>query len=107
MNFEGTTNATTITCNIINSSRSQEITAWSISNFRGLFNNFHVLRDDTAPEIFLFTSDPLISGAPSTAMYRNRLTILVWSNDLGQATIFCGSSTSPAQANYILRIYRE
>ena len=107
MNFEGTTNATSITCNIINSSRSQEITVWSISNFRGFSNILHVLQDDTAPEIFLFSSDPLISGAPSTAMYQNRLTILVWSNELDQTTIFCGSSTSPAQANYVLRIYRK
>lgn len=104
VDFEGTLNATTITCNIVNSSRNQDKTVWSISNFRGV-SSFRVLGDDTAPEIFLFSGDP-IPGAGPIQTYRNRLTVLVLSSDLDHVIISCGNNTLPVQVHFAFRIYR-
>ena len=105
MDFEGAINVTTITCDIVNRSRSQESTEWSISSFKGV-SGFHTLTDITASEIFLFSGDS-IPGAVPNLTYRNQLTILVFSNDLDRVVIFCGSNAFPAQAHFIFRIYRK
>ena len=102
--FEGTLNATTITCSIVNNSRNQDKTVWSISNFRGV-PSFCALGDDTAPEIFLFSGDP-IPGAGPIQTYRNRLTVLVLSSDLDHVIISCGNSTLLVQAHFTFMIYR-
>ena len=103
VDFEGTLKVTTITCNIVNNSRIQDRTVWSISNFRGV-SSFCVFGDDIAPEMFLFSGDP-IPGAPPTQTYQNRLTVLVLSPDLDHVMVACGNSTLPVQAYFVFRIY--
>ena len=93
VDFEGSINATTITCDDVTTTGNHINTQWSIANFRDL-SNFRTFSGITASEIFLFNSDP-IPGTVPNQMYRNRLTVLVLSNDLDQVTIFCGSSTFP------------
>ena len=105
VDFEGTLNVTTITCNIVNNSRNQERIVWSISNFRGV-SSFRVLGDNIAPEFFQFSGNP-IPGAPPTQTYRNRLTVLVLSSDLDHVMIACGNITLPVQAYFVFRIYRK
>ena len=105
VNFEGKLNAATITCDIVNRSRNQINTTWSISNFRGV-SSFRVFDDNIAPEIFLFGGDAIPGNVP-TLTYRNRLTILVFNSDLDRVKISCGSSTFPVQADFVFRIYRN
>ena len=104
-NFEGTLNATTITCDIVNRSRNQINTVWRISNFRGV-SSVRVLADNIAPEIFLFDGDAIPGNGP-TLTYRNRLTILDFSSDLDRVTVSCGNSAFPVQADFVFRIYRN
>ena len=102
--FEGTVNFTTITCSILNSQGTQLIsTQWFIANFRR--ENFDVIDDMLAPELFLFSGDPI--PAIPTLDYRNRLTILTLIPDLDRVTIFCGSGTNQRQGSIIIRIYRK
>ena len=105
VDFEGTLNVTTITCNIVNYSRIQDRTVWSISNFRGV-SSFRAFGNDISPEMFLFSGDP-IPGAPPTQTYQNRLTVLVLSSDLDHVKVACGNSTLPVQAYFVFRIYRK
>ena len=102
VDFEGALNSTNIACDIVNRSRHQINTEWSISNFKGV-SSFQMLSD---PEIFLFSGDPIPGNVP-TQTYQNRLTILILSNDLDRVTIFCGSSTFPTLAHFFFRIYRK
>ena len=104
INFEGTVNFTTITCNILNSQGTQIInTQWFIANFRG--EVYDVIDDMLAPELFLFSGDPV--PAIPTLDVRNRLTILTLSPDLDRVTIFCGSGTNQQQGSIFIRIYRK
>ena len=104
VDFEGSINATTITCDVVTTTGNHINTEWSIINFREL-SSFRTLSDITAPEIFLFSGDPIPGTVPNQT-YRNRLTVLVLSNDLDQVTIFCGSSTFPTLAQVSFRVYR-
>ena len=85
VDFEGSINVTTITCDVVSTTGNQINTEWSITNSREL-SNFRTLSDITAPEIFLFSGDPIPGTVPNQT-YRNRLTVLVLSNDLDQVTI--------------------
>ena len=101
-NFEGTENATTITCNVTNSKGNQISTQWALTNFRGSTGLQTV--NNAAPELFEITGDPI----PDTMFtFSNRLTILNLVRDLDRVTVFCGSGAMPQQANFLLRIYRE
>ena len=55
-NFEGTENATTITCNVTNSQGAQISTQWTLTNFRGSTGLQSV--NNAAPELFEITGDP-------------------------------------------------
>ena len=101
--FEGAMNFVTITCNIARSDGSQISTQWTIANFRGLSSQ--VINDNLAPELFLFSGDP-VPTLP-TLNFRNRLTLLILSTDLDRVTIFCGSGTLQEQANVTVRVYRK
>ena len=103
VDFEGAINTTTITCDIVNRTRDQINTKWSITNFRGV-SSFQTISSN--PEIFHFSGDP-IPGTVPTRTFRNRLNILNMSHDLDQVTLFCGSNTFPTQAHIFFRIYRK
>ena len=103
VDFEGANNITTITCDVVASTRNQINTEWSETNFIGV-SGFQTLSSN--PEIFYFSGDP-IPGTVPTQTFRNRLTILNMTNDLDRVTIFCGSNTIPAQAHFFFRIYRK
>ena len=100
--FEGAMNITTITCNISSSHGTQISTQWFIANFRG--ESFDVINDMLAPELFLFSGDPIPNVA--NEQFSNRLTVLTLNPDLDQVTIYCGSGTNQQQTNIIVRIYR-
>ena len=107
-NFEGTVNATTLTCNITNDQTgNQEITSWLIGNFRGVLEVRNILAD-LAPDLFLFSGDPV----PSNPNYHfiNQLTILRWTSELDEVMLYCGGAGAAAryrQANFTLRVYRK
>ena len=101
--FEGAKNTTIITCDIVNITRNQINTEWSVTNFRGV-SSFQTLSSN--PEIFHFSGDP-IPGTMPTQTFRNRLTILNMTNDLDRVTLSCGSNTFPTQAHFLFRIYRK
>ena len=103
VDFEGAINTTIITCHIINRTRDQINTEWSVTNFKGL-SSFQTLSSN--PEIFHFSGDP-IPGTMPTQTFRNRLTILNMSNDLDRVTLSCGSNIFPTQALFFFRIYRK
>ena len=56
MDFEGAKNATIISCEIVNTTRNQINTEWSVTNFRGV-SSFQILINN--PEIFHFSGDPI------------------------------------------------
>ena len=103
MDFEGAKNATIITCDIVNTTRNQINTEWSVIDFRGV-SSIQTLSNN--PQIFHFSGD-LIPGTVPTQTFQNRLTILNMTNDLDLVTIFCGSNTFPTQAHFLFRIYRK
>ena len=100
--FEGTLNATTITCNVTNSQGTQITTQWSLENFRGSAGLQTI--NNAAPELFEITGDP-IPGTMFT--FENRLTVSNLVRDLDNVTVFCGTGVTPQQANFVLRIYRK
>ena len=103
--FEGTVNVTTLICNITNPSiNNQDITVWSIGNFRGV-SEVRTLLLTTAPELFEFGGDP-IPATPSFN-FNNRLTILQLSSELDEAIVYCGIGGAGQQANFIFRVYRK
>ena len=104
VDYEGTKNVTTITCNVTNSQGIQITTQWTLANFRGSAALQTI--NNAAPELFEITGDPIaILGTMFT--YRNRLTVLNLVRDLDHVTVFCGTGAMPQQADFVLRIYRE
>ena len=101
-NFEGTQNATTITCNITNPEGAQVSTQWNLGNFRGGTNLVGVGNAD--PGLFEVDGDP-IPGFSAT--YSNRLTVSNLGSVLDKVIVFCGSGQRPMAANFTLRIYRK
>ena len=99
-NFEGTLNATTLTCNITNAG-FQISTQWSIENFGG---NPALQTVINAPDFFDIDGDLV----PSTTLsYHNRLTVLNFTSVLDNATLYCGSGAFLRQANFIFKIYSK
>ena len=56
--------------------------------------------------MFLITGDERndSTGLPT---FRNRLTILNFTSDLEDATLFCGTAADPEFASFPLRLYRK
>ena len=103
--FEGTVNATTLTCNITNDQTgAQEITQWSIGNFRGV-PAVRTILADLAPELFLLSGDLIINNDPRFT-FLNRLTILNLTSELDEVIVYCGTGAGAAaeQANFTLRV---
>ena len=100
-NFEGTVNATTLTCNITDEG-FQLSTQWTLGNFgEGGSDLQSVTR---APVLFSIsgdvTSDPRIT-------FQNRLTILNLTYELDGVVVYCGTSEELQQANFTLKVYRK
>ena len=102
-NFEGTVNATTLTCNVTNSQGSQTSTSWFVQNFRGS-SSLQSITDNFVPELFSVDGDPR-PGFNITL--RNRLTIVNLTSELDDVTVYCGTGQNPEQANFILRVYSK
>ena len=104
--FEGTTDVTTLICNVTNPAinNEQDIVVWNIANFRGGSGVTGLLRS-TAPELFEFGGDP-IPAIPGFD-FNNRLTILQLTSELDEVVIYCGIGGSSQQANFTFRIYRK
>ena len=101
--FEGTVNATTLTCNVTNSEGSQTTTSWFVRNFRG-FSNLQGITDSFVPELFSVDGDPR-TGLSIT--FRNRLTITNLTSELDEVTVYCGTGQNREQANFVLRVYSK
>ena len=101
-NFEDTTNASTIVCNISHGGR-QISTQWTVANFRGDGPNV-LYPFNIAPELFSAGGDPI----PNTDfLFNNELTFLTWAAELDGVIIYCGTGQDPQQASFTLRIYSE
>ena len=102
-NFEGTLNATTLTCNVTApQTGSQAITSWSVGNFRGVSEQGFDL--NLAPELFLLGGDPIPDCGGAT--YDNQMTILNLTSELDRVVLYCALQ-DVIVANFTLRIYRK
>ena len=100
--FEGTQNASTLSCNITNEQGLQIITQWTIRNFEGQGSRLQSIA--IAPEFFSVSGDP--TSFPSLT-YRNHLVVLNLTTKLDTVMVYCGGSDRLQQANFTLRIYRK
>jgi hypothetical protein len=103
-NFEGTVNASTLTCNVTNTAGFMTSTAWFVLNFRGS-NLLHAINDDFFPEVFSVEGDP--RPTDPTRTFLNRLTLLNFTAELDGVTVYCGTGQNREQANFLLRVYSE
>ena len=102
VNFEGTENFTTITCNVTNSEGIQISTQWSLGNFRGS-DRLQTI-NNAAPELFEIDGDP----QPGTIFtFENYLTVLNLVSDLDRVIVYCGTGAWPQEASFTLRIYSK
>ena len=95
-NFEGTINATTLTCNVTVNQGAVTVqldTLWSFANFRGVAGSQSLITLGSSQNLFL-------AGGP----FLNELTVTNWTTEVDQVIVFCGSD---GEANVTLRIYRE
>ena len=103
-NFEGTVNAVTITCNIINSMGVQITTQWTLESYGNSPPGVLVPIGDPPTRLFEIDGD-LIPGFSGT--YENRLTVLNLTSALDEVIVHCGSGADPRQGSITLRIYRK
>ena len=101
-NFEGTLNATTLSCNISTDSEGTQIgTQWVTENFRG--NPALQRVSDAAPDLFEFGGD--LRPGSTTDTFLNRLTIVNVTSDLDNVILYCGTDIQRRQANFTIRLY--
>ena len=106
-NFEGTANASTLTCNVTLSDGSTPTsTEWFVQNFREI-SALQVINDDFFTEIFTVGGDP--RPTDPTRTFRNRLTLLNFTAELDRVMVYCGTGgiSYRKQANFYLRVYSE
>ena len=101
--FEGTLNATTLTCNVT-FQENQISTTWSVGNFRGI-QGPRIIAQNFATELFAIGGDPDPNNPGLT--YLNQLTILNLTSELDGVTVFCGTGGNLQQAQFLLRVYRK
>ena len=94
-NFEGTLNATTLTCNVTNEG-FQISTFWSVANYQGVAGT-QTVNSLNRPDLFLIGGGSFI----------NQLTITNWTSEVDGVTVFCGIGSDLEQANVLIRIYRK
>ena len=102
-NFEGTVNATTLTCNVTNSEGSQTTTSWFVQNFRGS-SSLLSITSSFIPELFLLDGDP---RPDLNITFRNRLTIVNLISELDEVIVYCGTGRDRERANFVLRVYSK
>ena len=101
--FEGTQNASTLTCNISDDQGLQILTQWTLLNYDG---SGSLLRSITiAAEYFSVSGDP--TGHPIIPTYHNHLVVLRLATELDGVLVYCGGYDQFQQANFTLRIYRK
>ena len=103
-NFEGTVNATTLTCNVSSSGGTRLPTDWNIVNFRGS-TEFQQITDTFDTDLFSISGGPLPSN-PGISTF-NQLKILNVTSELDGVLVYCGTGAQPQQANFTLRLYRK
>ena len=101
-NYEGTRNASTLTCNILNFGGARTTTTWFLQNFRSN-PGLTVISVGELTELFSFSGDVLPTDPTRT--YRSELTILNFTSELDGVTVFCGTARDSQQANFYLRIF--
>lgn len=100
--FEGTPNATTITCNITVDGGNQITTQWNVGNFRrGGPDSLQGVSNST---LFSVGGDPVPN---TTFLFENELTVVNFAAELDGVVVYCGSGQEPRQASFTLRIYSE
>ena len=57
-------------------------------------------------DLFLISGDER-NDSTGLSTFRNRLTILNFTSDLEDATLFCGTGADPEFASFPLRLYRK
>ena len=105
-NFEGTLNATTLTCDVTNSG-IRISTTWFVQGLVG--DGFvQTISDEFDPQLFLVSGDPRPNLGPDRT-FRNRLTIVNLTAELDGVIIYCGigQSSESEQANFTVRIYHK
>ena len=98
--FEGTVNASTLTCNVTNDG-IQLTTFWSVGNFRGVAGTRPI---DVTGDLFILSGDSIPNFSVT---YQNKVTVSNLTSELDGVQLFCGTGTIPEQANVIFRIYSE
>ena len=95
-NFEGSLNATTLTCNITNEG-VQIPTFWSVANFQGVAGRqpLGTLRDQNLLLILRRES------------FFHQVIVTNWTSEVDGVIVLCGTGTEPTQANLTLRLYRK
>ena len=99
MNFEGTDN-TIITCNITNGG-IQIGTQWSVENFGG----DPVLQPVASDDVFDISGD--LRPGSTTDTFLNQITVLIFTSELDNAILYCGTGVERRQANFTIRLYRK
>ena len=102
--FEGTENASTLTCNVTNDAGFMTSTEWFLQDFRGS-SALQVITNDFVTEIFSVGGD--LRPNDPTRTFRNRLTFVNFTAELDRVTVYCGTASSRQQGNFNLRIYSK
>ena len=100
--FEGSQNASILTCNISDDQGLQILTQWTLRNYEGSGSLLHSVTN--APELFSVSGDP--TSFPGIT-YQNRLMVLRLAAELDAVLVYCGGNDQFQQANFTLRIYRK
>ena len=101
-NFEGTVNASTLTCNVTLSDGSMTSTAWFVRNFRES-TGLQFINLDFETEIFSIGGDP--RPTDPTRTFLNRLILLNFTAELDDVTLYCGTGHRREEGVFFLRIY--
>ena len=106
-NFEGATNVSTLTCNILNSANLRSTTTWFAQNFRSQSNLVLISVNNGMEfsDLFSFGGDPVPTDPTRT--YLNQLTFVNFTSELDRVTVFCGTAVDREQANFFLRVYSK
>ena len=99
--FEGTQNASTLTCNVTDDQGLQIITQWTLQNYGGHGSRLQFI---TTAREFSVSGDS--TSFPSLT-YQNHLVVLNLTTKLDAVMVYCGGNNQFQQANFTLRIYRK
>lgn len=107
--FIGAVNAVSFECDIFHQISSGELlqilTTWRLQNFRRSGNNSIVVLQANFEQEFLI-SGTAIPSSPFNSTYRNRLTVLRFTEDLDRAVLICGTGNQK-MGYFFLRVYSK